>query len=225
MAVWAHPDDETYLSGGVLAALRDAGERAVCVTATYGEAWDPSADEATRELLARTREAELADALGELGVDEHHWLGHPDGRCAEVELDVPVAQLRALLEEVRPATVLTFGPEGFTGHPDHRAVSRWVELAVGERTDVRVLHAVMTPEDHAAGAAVDERFGVYELGEPRLVPREELDLRLELEGSLLRRKVAALRHQWSQTGPIFEALGDEAFARWVAVESFAEVSR
>ena len=225
LAVFAHPDDETYLAGGVLASLAEAGGRAVCVTATYGEAWDPAADTATRQQLARTRQDELAAALRELGVVEHHWLGHPDGGCADVEPQVPAAQLRSLLDEVRPATVLTFGPDGFTGHPDHRAVSRWVDLAVERSSEVRVLHAALTPEDRAAGAEVDDRFGVYELGEPRLVAAEELAVRLELDGPLLRRKVAALRCQWSQTGPIVETLRDERFAAGVAVESFVERGR
>ena len=44
LTVWAHPDDEAYLAGGLLAAVRDAGNRAVCVTATRGEAADPQAD-------------------------------------------------------------------------------------------------------------------------------------------------------------------------------------
>ena len=38
MTIWAHPDDETYLVGGLAAALTDAGHRVVCVTATRGEA-------------------------------------------------------------------------------------------------------------------------------------------------------------------------------------------
>jgi LmbE family N-acetylglucosaminyl deacetylase len=42
LTVWAHPDDETYLAGGVLARLSDAGQRVVCVTATRGEAADPA---------------------------------------------------------------------------------------------------------------------------------------------------------------------------------------
>ena len=43
VALWAHPDDETYLSGGLLGALDDAGQRAVCITATRGEAADADA--------------------------------------------------------------------------------------------------------------------------------------------------------------------------------------
>ena len=55
LAVWAHPDDETYLSGALLAALRDRGERVVCVTATRGEAADPDATDEERRSLAELR--------------------------------------------------------------------------------------------------------------------------------------------------------------------------
>ena len=41
LGVWAHPDDEAYLSGGLMAMARDAGARVVCVTATRGELGTP----------------------------------------------------------------------------------------------------------------------------------------------------------------------------------------
>ena len=36
LGIWAHPDDEVYLSGGLMAMARDRGQRVVCVTATLG---------------------------------------------------------------------------------------------------------------------------------------------------------------------------------------------
>ena len=130
LMVWAHPDDETYLVGGLSAALTDAGQRVVCVTATRGEAGGDAAD------LAEIRTAELDVALAMLGVDEHHWLDYPDGGCAVVDDARRRRGSGAVVDEVRPDTVVTFGPDGFTGHPDHQAVSRWVDLAVASY-DVR----------------------------------------------------------------------------------------
>lgn len=74
VCVWAHPDDESYLSGGLMAALRDAGQRVVCVTATRGEVGD-SSGALDREVLGKVRERELSAALVALGVVEHLWLG------------------------------------------------------------------------------------------------------------------------------------------------------
>ena len=145
VSVWAHPDDETYLAGGVYAALRDHGVRVVCVTATRGEAGGPGTDAASRSALGQVRTRELDEALAVLGVGEHHWLGHQDGECAQVDSEVAADQIAQVLDEVQPQTVLTFGPDGFTGHADHRAVSHWVDLAVRRSTATpTVLHAVAT---------------------------------------------------------------------------------
>jgi LmbE family N-acetylglucosaminyl deacetylase len=220
LGVWAHPDDETYLTGGLLAALTDAGHRAVCVTATRGEAADPAATPAQKAALAAVRTRELAAALAMLGVTEHHWLDLPDGGCADLDPAQPVARLVAILDDVRPDTVLTFGPDGFTGHPDHRAVSDWVDRALRRSAErPRLLHAVtgLVPVD----AGLDEDFGVFELGRPRTCADDEVAVQVSLDGPELERKVAALLRQESQTGDLVAAVGHDRFAAWVATERFA----
>ena len=68
LGIWAHPDDEAFLSAGLMAAARDAGQRVVCVTATLGEygTSDPGSWPPTR--MARVRERELQASLAALGV-------------------------------------------------------------------------------------------------------------------------------------------------------------
>jgi LmbE family N-acetylglucosaminyl deacetylase len=212
LMVWAHPDDETYLAGGLSAALTDAGRRVVCVTATRGEAGGTTAG------LAQLRTAELEAALQLLGVEEHHWLDYADGGCASVDEDQAAARIRAVVDDVRPDTVVTFGPDGFTGHPDHQAVSRWVDLAVAG-TDVRVLHAVA--REHRPDPGLDEDYGVFELGRPRTCADDEIDVLLPLDGVLLDRKVQALLLQESQTAGLVAAVGLSRFRAWVATEALA----
>jgi LmbE family N-acetylglucosaminyl deacetylase len=220
LTVWAHPDDETYLAGGVLARLSDAGQRVVCVTATRGEAADPAATAGERAALAALRTEELEAALAMLGVTEHHWLGYPDGRCAELDPIGPVSRLACLLSDVRPDTVLTFGPDGFTGHPDHQAVSAWTDLAVARSAlSPRVLHAVKGEE--VVDSELDEEFGVFELGRPRVCRNDEMAVQLRLDGDVLDRKVAALLRQASQTEGLVAAVGRERFRAWVATETYA----
>lgn len=221
VAVWAHPDDETYLAGGLLAALRDAGRRVVCVTATRGESADAAAGPRQRRELARLRTVELTAALDVLGIEEHRWLGYPDGGCAAADQDLATDRILQVISEVRPDTVVTFGPDGFTGHPDHIAVGGWADRAVaaaGHRPTL--LHPVLTVADREAGRDIDERFGVYELGEPRVCAEDELAVRLVLSGAALARKVAALRCQYSQTGALIDALGADRYGRWIGAESF-----
>jgi LmbE family N-acetylglucosaminyl deacetylase len=222
VVVWAHPDDEAYLSGGIAAALVDLGHRVVAVTATRGDAGGPDLTPAGRAATAQLRTAELEEALDVLGLTEHHWLGYHDGHCADSDPEAAVRRLADLFDDVRPDTVLTFGPDGFTGHPDHQAVSRWVDLALARSaTSPRLLHAVATEQDRV-DPELDEDFGVFELGQPRLVELDELALRLVLDGASLRRKVTALQAQASQTSGLIEAVGLDRFTAWVAVEGFAD---
>jgi LmbE family N-acetylglucosaminyl deacetylase len=221
VVVWAHPDDETYLSGGTAAALVDLGHRVVAVTATRGDAGGEDTTPAGRAATAQLRTTELEEALSVLGVTEHHWLGYEDGRCADTDPEAAVRRLADVFDDVGPDTVVTFGPEGFTGHPDHRAVSRWVDLALARSaTTPRLLHAVATEQDRV-DPELDEDFGVFELGQPRIVEPDELALRLVLDPASLRRKVTALQAQASQTTGLIEAVGLERFSAWVAVEGFA----
>src|SRR4051794_33715682 len=146
LGIWAHPDDETYLCGGLMAQASRAGSRVVCVTATRGElgSTDPVRWPAGPELAA-VRTKELENALASLGVTEHVWLDYPDGGCADVGDEEPVARLRAIVESVRPDTVLTFGPDGMTGHDDHKSVWRWT-MAATAGTSAKVHVATNTPE-------------------------------------------------------------------------------
>jgi LmbE family N-acetylglucosaminyl deacetylase len=222
VVVWAHPDDETYLSGGTVAALVGLGQRVVAVTATRGEAGGSDTTPEGRAATAWLRTAELEGALRILGVREHLWLGYEDGCCADADPERAVRRLTRLFDEVRPDTVLTFGPDGFTGHPDHRAVSGWVDLALARSSAApRLLHAVTTAQDRV-DPGLDSDFGVFELGQPRILQPEELAFRHVLDSATLRRKVAALLAQASQTTGLVEAVGIERFTAWVAVEGFAE---
>ena len=130
LAVFAHPDDEAYLAGALMAKAVDEGRRVVCVTATRGELGFPDDDPRSEAERAALRTAEMADCLGILGVEEHHWLDLPDGAGEEVPDEVPVARIAELIDEIRPDTTLTFGPDGQTYHVDHIAICRWTTQAV-----------------------------------------------------------------------------------------------
>jgi LmbE family N-acetylglucosaminyl deacetylase len=222
LTVWAHPDDETYLGGGLSAALSDQGVRVVCVTATRGEAGGRSQDPASRTALAELRTLELEAALEILGVAEHEWLDCPDGGCATADTEAVVDRLVRIIDRVRPDTVVTFGPEGHTGHLDHRTVSRWVDEAItraGSRA--RLLHVVVTEAQLAVDPALNDDFGVFDEGGPRVCDPDDLALRMDLDRDLLRRKVKALQRQPSQSTGLIGAVGLDRFAAWIAVECFA----
>jgi LmbE family N-acetylglucosaminyl deacetylase len=131
VCVFAHPDDDAYGAAGSVALHADDPDfRFVLVHATEGERGDiRDGFPATRETLGavRRREDEAAwQALGRVP-DRHEWLGLPDGGVADVPAEEVVAAVARILEEEQPAVVVTFGPDGIFGHPDH--------IAIGAATD------------------------------------------------------------------------------------------
>ena len=146
LSIWAHPDDEAYLCGGIMAMATAAQSRVVCVTATRGELGVTDATRWPPEQLPAVRGAELAECLRILGVTEHRWLGYPDGGCASVSLDIAAHQIAEIIREIAPDTILTFAPDGQTGHPDHIAVHRWTVEAV-RRTGIGTLHVVANTQE------------------------------------------------------------------------------
>src|ERR1700750_3463149 len=105
LGVWAHPDDEGYLSAGLMVAARRAGRRVVVVTATRGELGTPDPERWPPARLAPLRGRELAESLRVVGVDEHVWLGYDDGSLATADARLAVAALRRVIEDVDPPTV------------------------------------------------------------------------------------------------------------------------
>jgi LmbE family N-acetylglucosaminyl deacetylase len=222
LGVWAHPDDEAYLSGGLMALARDAGSRVVCVTATRGEAGTADPRRWPPDRLAVERTAELARCLAVLGVTEHHWLGHADGTCADAPAAPAVDRLAALIREVRPDTVVTFGPDGNTGHPDHRTVSAWTTAAFDRAAPAgaRLLYTAVTERWAKRWRDVNDRFDVFLPGYPVTVPEVRLALQLELSPADVARKVRALQAQATQTAGLIAAMGPETYAEWVTEEAF-----
>lgn len=228
VGVWAHPDDEAYLSGGLMAAAVDAGARVVCITATRGE-WGTSDHEAwPPKRLAALRETERVASLTVLGVTEHVQLGYPDGGCAEVPTDDAVGRLAEVIADVRPDTVLTFGPDGMTGHVDHRTVSGWTTAAVARSTaprEPRLLYAAKAEGWGDRFQSLHRALRVFSPGLPRRVAPGDVAFDLVLPDDLLDRKVAALMAQTSQVAPLVEAVGVDLFRAWVANECFRPARR
>jgi LmbE family N-acetylglucosaminyl deacetylase len=123
VAVFAHPDDERII-GPLLSKLAREGRETHLVIATDGSkgvrdfAKIPAGAE-----LAAARVKEASCAATRLGVRQLHLLGLPDGGLASFEeLGKLRSGLIAILDSLKPAAIITFGPEGGTGHPDHRLV-------------------------------------------------------------------------------------------------------
>src|SRR2546426_7323016 len=143
LACFAHPDDEAFTASGVLAASTARGVQVCLVCATCGEEGDiRQPGVATRETLGQVRHEELRRSCTVLGLQEPIMLGYRDsGWGASAAQYHPNAFIQAppwqvvqrLVEEIRrfkPHIVLTFEPDGISGHKDHKAISRHTTAAV-----------------------------------------------------------------------------------------------
>ncbi len=179
LGVWAHPDDEAYLSSGLMARAVEAGARVVCVTATRGEGgsldpvlWPP-------ETLGEVREVELMRSLAHLGVTEHVFLDMPDVDWDTSLPDSGFTAVREIMADLDPDMVLTFGPDGMTGHEGHKSVSDWTTTAFAEvaRPEAGLFHAVVSETWATEFVPLIEPHGVYREGaQIPIVPDDEIDL-------------------------------------------------
>lgn len=137
LAVYAHPDDEAFSSGGVIARLAAEGVCTYLVCATRGEVGeisDPAL--ATPETLGAVREGELRCAAETMGVAELIFMDYRDsGMVGTSENEDPrafvnapaetvIRQLVSILRRLRPQAIATFEPNGGYGHPDHIAIHK-----------------------------------------------------------------------------------------------------
>jgi LmbE family N-acetylglucosaminyl deacetylase len=226
LGVWAHPDDEAYLSAGLMALARRAGQRVVVITATAGEGGTDDPDRWPPARLARRRRREMAASLAAVGVHEHHWLGYADGGCQDVPDTVAIDAIGRIAEVVRPDTIVTFGPDGMTGHPDHQAVSAWTTAVWAQRcSSARLWYATQLTSFHDEWGELNDRVGVFGDQVPPSTPAEDAAGIVRCEGWLHERKLAALLAHASQVRPLIELVGEDTYRRWWSTEAFADASR
>jgi LmbE family N-acetylglucosaminyl deacetylase len=141
MAVLAHPDDESLGMGGTLAKCASEGADVFLLTATRGDGGrfrghrpdDPRHPGPLA--LAMIREAELRAAASELGVHDVAFLDYHDQLLDRANPRDAIADIARRLRRVRPDVVVTFGPDGAYGHPDHVAICQFTTAAVVAAAD------------------------------------------------------------------------------------------
>jgi N-acetylglucosamine malate deacetylase 2 len=198
LAIFAHPDDESFRPGGTLALLARRGVRVVVLTATRGEAGscgDPPLCHADE--LATVRERELHCACAVLGIQSPRLLNYQDGRLSEANPEHVVERILAIVREMRPQVILTFGADGLSGHPDHIAIGQWASEAFHRANTVNALYTVAVPQSLAT------RLGMEQI---RAMPDEEIAVTVDVS-SVWEAKIAAIHCHATQlsSSPILSA--------------------
>ena len=217
LAVFAHPDDEVFRCGGTLALLARRGVEVHLLTATRGQAGscgDPPL--CTPEELPAVRAQELRCACAALGVALPRMLDYRDGALADADEEEAVAQVLAVVRALRPQVLLTWPPNGLSGHPDHVAVSRWVALAF-ERSGALGSDAPAAIYHLAVPRSVAQALGLTHL---HAVPDEQVTLTVDVM-LVWEQKLAAIGCHRTQAGksPIL-AVTEEKRRLFLRKESF-----
>jgi LmbE family N-acetylglucosaminyl deacetylase len=134
VAVLAHPDDETPV-GPIFARYAREGARVFFIIVSDGGQGFGSPGGSLRpdsgprgDDLIRARAEEERCSAQALGIQPPILLGFPDGKLGDYPSDRSLLyrltdRIAAELQRIRPDAILTWGPDGGTGHPDHRLVS------------------------------------------------------------------------------------------------------
>lgn len=137
MCVVAHPDDESLGMGGTLARYAAEGVETHLLMATKGERgrFGTAKESPGMAVVGQARARELLDAAAILRLTEVNFLGYIDGMLDQARPAEIIARISRSIRRVRPQVVITFGPEGGYGHPDHIAISQFTTAAVVKAAD------------------------------------------------------------------------------------------
>jgi LmbE family N-acetylglucosaminyl deacetylase len=229
LGIWAHPDDESWCAAGVMAVARANGQRVACITATKGDA-GKTADESKwpQSRLGEIRTQELEKALDVLGIREHYWLEYKDGHLAASDGAKAIQEISELIQKIQPDTILTFGPDGLTGHDDHKTMYAWTRQAIkksGSKARLLVVTEVKEKYDSIPDAA-HTAFNIYfNVEVPQTTPMDKVDFFFALPEDVMAKKLESLRVQESQMAGMFATpLGTNLLHDLAASEAFMDVS-
>jgi LmbE family N-acetylglucosaminyl deacetylase len=172
LAIFAHPDDETFRPGGTLALLARRRVKVHVLTLTHGEAGscgEPAL--CTPDELPDVREHELGSACAVLGFQSPIVWAYPDGHLAEAEPERMIAKILTVVRQVQPQVLLSFGPDGLSSHPDHIAVGQWAAEAFRRVEEVAALYTVAVPQSLALQLGMKQIYPV---------PDDEIALTVEV---------------------------------------------
>lgn len=206
LGIWAHPDDEAWSMSGLARHAICNGQKVYIVTATRGEKGNVDGHDNTEGMnLAIVREQEMRDSLDCIGDIAHQWLEYHDGELKQADSNMLVSDLQDAIARYKPDSIITFEPNGITGHDDHRAISLATKQAVSRsQYKPQLYYAVETREHYdKIGRTLDEKFNIYfNTDMPTLIAEGDATILMRLNSDELERKMRCLAAHRSQMSHI-----------------------
>lgn len=169
--VFAHPDDESFMAGGTIRKLADAGHRVSLYTATSGDAGKSGLLKlANGETLAARRREELSAACAILGIADLEIGPYADKGLSGLDPSELTGVVSDFLSRREAEIVVTFPQDGFSGHPDHAAIHRATLSAFERVGGAARLYLGGSP----AEAAIHPITTVVDIGATQAAKREAL---------------------------------------------------
>jgi LmbE family N-acetylglucosaminyl deacetylase len=227
--VVAHPDDETFGFGSLIAHSAALGAEVVVCAATRGEMGEDVRDDPrTGDALGADRERELRAAAALLGASAVELFGFsdsgmngdpPSGSLVGAPFELVAARVGEMLVRHRPDVVVTMDPDGLDGHRDHERIGQATIRAYDEVVTwpARLYHLVLPRSlleqwvaEHRARDARPE-YTEIEMGRPDDDVTTVVDVSSVLE--LRRRAMALHASQVSPFADVSESLAREFLTR------------
>ena len=224
LAIFAHPDDEAFRCGGTLALLAQNGVHVHILTFTRGQAGSCGQPPiCMQKELGAVRTNELYCSCRALGLETPQVLDYEDGTLTEISISKGVAYIIARIQTIHPQVLLTWPPDGLSGHPDHIAVSQWTMAAYRQAKkegmeELAALYHLAMPDSLA------KELGLKQL---HTIADDAVTVTVNVQ-SVWEQKIAAITCHRTQAGetPILQApqerqlrfLGWEHFYRAIACQ-------
>lgn len=197
--IFAHPDDETFSSGGTIAKLTQSGHMVKLITATRGEVGEVGEPPVTtKDKLGKTREKELKNAAKVLGISRVFFLNFIDGTLHTLKEKELIKAIAPIVKKEKPDVIITFDKTGASNHPDHIAISKaatsvYKDYAKNQTKNVKLYHTASPKSYLKKYKEMGLTYTAF--GKQKGTPDERITTRVKINFAI---KDKALRHHKSQ---------------------------
>jgi len=198
--VFAHPDDESFSSGGTILQLKKHGATIKLITATKGEGGQTN-EICKKEDLGITREKELRSAARVLGIDQIFFLGFKDGTLINIPKNTIKNKILKILKKEEPDIVVTFDKTGGSNHPDHKTISKaatyaFMEFSKFSKKRVSLYYTAIPQSYLAKYKRSDLEYKVF--GEMTGTPDQEITTVIDIKNTYSKKIKALMCHKTQQ---------------------------